>query len=316
VNRERPRAFAALRVALGTSLSALVFWLILRFIAQSGAAPTAFVPSWALGALVLTILQIAVVAARWAFFTRELGAPLEYRAALGAYYVSVFLNQLLPLGMIGDAARGFWHARRLSATGTERPAFAAASALILDRASGQLALLVVALPILPGWWRPLSAALVTNEPPNGSHLVLVSALMLAAVLGSIFYFGRALWQRTARARGAFFRPNALAVHGAYSLCALGLHVAAFGCSAHALGFPFSFMIASRVVPLVLAAASLPSFAFGTGAREASAAALYHLLGLRAADGAAIALALGLLGFAASLPGLLLLALARLRSGAR
>ncbi|HEY4106636.1 MAG TPA: lysylphosphatidylglycerol synthase transmembrane domain-containing protein, partial [Polyangiaceae bacterium] len=300
MNRERRRAFASLRVAWGAGVSVLVFWLILRFIVKNGAAPTALVPGWALAAILLTMLQIAIVAARWAFFTRQFGAPLDYRSALGAYYVSVFLNQVLPLGMIGDAARGFWHARKLSGNREQRPALDAATALILDRASGQLVLLAVVLLVLPAWWQPLHAALALNEPANGRRLALVFGLLLAALLGVLFYWGRSFWRRTARARRAFFQPRALAVHGAYSLASLVLLVAAFGCSSRALGFSFSFALALRVVPLVLAAASLPSFAFGTGSREASAAALYHLLGLRAADGAAIALGLGLSGFAASL----------------
>ena len=53
------------------------------------------------------------------------------------------------------------------------------------------------------------------------------------------------------------------------------------------------------MPLVLEASALPSFALGAGAREASAALLYRVLGLAPGEGAAVALALGVLGFVAS-----------------
>ena len=312
---------AALRVAFGICASGLVFWLILRFIAKSGVErPLAFEPSWALAAVALTTLQIGVVALRWAFFSRVLGARLAYEAALGAYYVSVFLNQLLPLGMLGDAFRGLWHARRLS-TGAAperqaRPVLDAATALILDRASGQIALVVLVLPVLPLWWGPLRAAARGSAALFGPAAALWALLAVAVIVALFSYFWRSALRHTARARRIFFRPSALAVHGGSSILAVFLHVAAFSCAARALGFSLSFGVAARVVPLVLVASMLPSFAFGTGAREAAAAGLYHLLGLRAAEGAEIALALGLLGFVASLPGLLVLALARLRAVTR
>jgi uncharacterized membrane protein YbhN (UPF0104 family) len=300
------------RVALATCASGLVFWLILRFIGQSGQGPSRaeLKLPWALAAVFLLTLQIAVVTLRWVFFSRELGARLRYPAALGAYYVSILLNQLLPLGMLGDAVRGLWHARRLAADpALERPARDAATALILDRVSGQLTLLALALPVLPLWWQPVRDALRASTSKLGP-IAALSGLLVAAALGTLLsYVGRSALAHTARARQLFFRPRALAVHAGYSALAVFLHIAAFSCTARALGFAFPLGLAARVVPFVLLVSALPSFAFGTGLREASAAALYRLLGLHPAEGAAIALGLGLLGFAASLPGLLLLALA-------
>ena len=316
MTRRRLSGPGALRALLGLAASGLVLWLILRFIARGSALPAlaAFEPSWALAAVCFVTLQIAIVALRWAFFARELGAPIGYPAALGAYYVSAFLNQVLPLGMLGDVARGVWHARRSApgAPSRARPAVDAATALVLDRASGQLALLALVLPVLPLWWQPVNAAV------NGSRHELgpaaLASLLVAAVLGGVvWYFRRSALRHTARARRAFLRPRALAVHGACSAAALFVHIAAFACAARALGLTLPFWLALRVVPLVLVASALPSFALGTGAREASAAALYYLLGLRAAEGAAIALGLGLLGFVASFPGLLVLLTVRLRS---
>jgi glycosyltransferase 2 family protein len=307
---------AALRIAFGALASGLVFGLILRFIARNGGAPS-FADlelPWALGAVLLTMLQIALVAGRWAFFSRELGASIDYSAALGAYFVSVFLNQLLPLGILGDALRGVWHARRLrSAAATVRPAVNAATALILDRASGQLTLLVIVLSILPLWWQPLGDAARGAAFSFDGKVLFLALLAALTVLGLCSYFWRSALRHTARARHIFFGARGLAAHGACSAISVALLVGAFECTARALGFPLHFGLALRVIPLVLAASSLPSFALGTGAREVSAAALYHLLGLRAAEGAAIGLGFGLLGLVASLPGLLVLVLARMRS---
>jgi len=302
------RVAPRLRLVLSVTASAGIFWAILRFIGESrgSRAAAAFEPGWASAAVALSSLQLAIVTLRWTFFARALTAPLSYGAALGAYYVSTCLNQLLPFGLLGDAWRGFWHARRFSAAAAAgtRPALAAAMALILDRASGQLVSLALIVAVLPLWWQPLRSALSglrISFAPSGALLALAVALLV--------YFGRSLLRRTARVRSIFFRPGSLAVHGACSALAVFTHVAGFYCAARALGLDLPFALALRVVPVVLVASALPSLAFGMGAREAVAAALYHLLGLRAADGAEIALATGLLGFVASSPGLLVLALA-------
>ena len=319
MTRRRVAGRAGLRIVLGFGASGLVFWLILRFIAKGAAVPasSAFELRWAFAAVFFVTIQMAIIARRWAFFAAELDAPLEYRAALGAYYVSVFLNQVLPLGMLGDAVRGVWHARRAAARATaERApgtAVDAATALIMDRASGQFVLFALVLPVLPLWWQPLSAALRSSRHELGLTAALGALLLGALFVAAAWYFRRSALRHAARARRIFLRPGALVVHVAYSTGALFMHIAAYACAARALGLSLPFWLALRVVPLVLVASAVPSFALGTGAREASAAALYHLLGLRAAEGAAIALGLGMLGFVGSLPGLFVLATSRLRS---
>jgi uncharacterized membrane protein YbhN (UPF0104 family) len=287
----------------------LVFWLIVRFITRnSGAQPLlSLEPRWALAALCALTLQVLIVAQRWSFFSRELGVQLSYGAALGAYYVSIFLNQVLPLGVLGDAARGAWHARRVTAAqrATE-PGLAAATALILDRLSGQLLLCALVLAVLPWWWSPVRANVRAFDCSRAWLLIVCSLLAVAGLAALLSRVRRSALRRTAQARRAFLRPRAFAVHEAYSAAALLAHALAFFCAARALGFGLPPGVALRVVPLVLAASAVPSFALGTGAREAAAALLYHLLGLRAAEGAVIALGLGVLGFVASLPALLIL----------
>jgi uncharacterized membrane protein YbhN (UPF0104 family) len=166
---------------------------------------------------------------------------------------------------------------------------------------------------LPLWWQPLSAALRGSRHELGLATTLGSLLLGALVVAAAWYFRRSALRHAARARRVFLRPGALAVHGAYSAGALFMHIAAYACAARALGLSLPFWVALRVVPLVLVASAVPSFALGTGAREASAAALYHLLGMRAAEGAAVALGLGMLGFIGSLPGLFVLATLRFRA---
>jgi uncharacterized membrane protein YbhN (UPF0104 family) len=53
---------------------------------------------------------------------------------------------------------------------------------------------------------------------------------------------------------------------------------------------------------VLLAAALPAFFSGWGVREATAAALYHLSGLQAAEGAVVSVVFGIVSLISSLPG--------------
>ena len=313
MSRGRLSLRGAFRLAFGAGASGLVFWLILRFIRDHAQlSARAFSAPWACAAVLVCALQIFVVAYRWAFLASELGAPLEYRSALGAYFVSIFLNLLLPFGILGDALRGVWHSQRLARErGSEQAISDAATALILDRLSGQAVLFALVLAILPLWWRPLAAARVHAASPALPASWLACGVLVVVALG--WFFRRALVRRTARARAVFLRPRAFAMHALCSFCALALHAVGFACAARSLGFSLPFVRALRVVPLVLEASSVPSFALGTGAREAAAAVLYRLLGLDAGEGAAVALGLGVLTFVASLPGAFLLVAARLRA---
>ena len=48
---------------------------------------------------------------RWTVVARGLGAELPLPAAVAAYYRSVFLDSMLPGGVVGDVHRGVSHGR-------------------------------------------------------------------------------------------------------------------------------------------------------------------------------------------------------------
>ncbi|MEX0870777.1 MAG: lysylphosphatidylglycerol synthase domain-containing protein, partial [Aquisalimonadaceae bacterium] len=61
-------------------------------------------PTWLLFALAITVLQVLLSAWRWRFTAGRLGLTLPFPAAVREYYLATFINQVLPGGVLGDAA--------------------------------------------------------------------------------------------------------------------------------------------------------------------------------------------------------------------
>ncbi len=261
-------------------------------------------PGWLVVALSITFLQFALLAGRWWFVAMRVGVPLSYRRALAEYYLSTLLNYVAPFGLFGDAVRALRHAARAGEGSAERPLARVLSAILLERASGQMALWLVVLAIAPDWWD-----IVATATSSHAWLALVLALAVITVVIVLAWVGQKkgwiILLRNGVAAGArvLFVPSNLAIHLALSLTLVAAHIALFVVVARALGMTLAPLAAIRIVPLVLVASSVPAFVGGFGIREAAAAALYHLTGLSAADGAAIALVYGSVGLAASLPGI-------------
>jgi glycosyltransferase 2 family protein len=257
---------------------------------------------WVAVGLLITAVQFPLLATRWWFVALRLGLPLSFRRALGEYYLSTLLNNFLPLG--GDALRAFRHADRAK-IGAERPFVRVVSAILLERASGQLAVFLTVLVVAPGLLQEISLK-------TGSVVFERSLVAIVVVgLGAAWVFGRRWLGRFYSAAAAGGRvlllPSNLLVHLPLSLALVATHVALFIVGARSIGLELGFETGIRVVPPVLLAASVPVFVGGFGMREAAAAGLYHLMGLGAADGAAISFAYGSIALLGSLPGVVTLA---------
>jgi len=263
---------------------------------------------WLALTLVILLAQFVVLATRWWFFARRLSAPLGYARALAEYFLAGFLNQVLPFGVLGDVTRAIRHAQAThKAASPSQSRERVVLAIVLERAAGQLALWMVVAAVLPTWWIALRARI---SLPQGVLTGLVGFLAMTLV-------GIALlaWRRQATPKfrqlvsegwRALLAPRNLATHLPLSLLLVATHTLAFVTIAHGLGLELPLALALRVVPIVLVVTTLPAFIAGWGVREATVAGLYHLAGLRGADGVAIAIVYGCLSLVASVPGVLAL----------
>ena len=289
----------ALRVAVPLALLALLWRLV--DVGAVLARLRAAEPVWLVAGLALVQLQVLLSAARWRLTAARLGQPLGRARAVREYYLATFLNQVLPGGVAGDAAR----ALRARAGG---PLGRAAQGVVIERLAGQLALFAVTLGGLLAW--PL---LVAGPVPGAaaSTLAALGVAAAAAVLGvrTLARRGPRRWRLAAAALGPAFRrcwleDGAWLAQGALSLAVTASYVGVFALAALASGAPLPPAALATVVPLALASMLVPFSVGGWGLREGAAAALWPLVGASAEAGVAASVLYGLVSLAGSAPGLL------------
>lgn len=256
--------------------------------------------AWLLAALACAVPMYLAMAARWWLTARRLDAPVGAGRALAEYQLSTFLNQALPLGIAGDALRALRHGRRLRAAGMADGLGRAIRVVVLERLAGLAALGVVVA---------VAAVSLLGTSPLLAAVAGAEAVVVALGLGFLIGLrGRRPDSQRARlaadARRAFAGGGALSLQLALSLIAVGSLVAMFHCAGRAAGAPLTVARSIQIVPIVLAASTLPLAFGGWGVREAITAALYAALGVAPALGAAVAVTFGAVALVASAPGLL------------
>lgn len=252
---------------------------------------------WLAAALAASVVQFWLAAERWRRTARHLGVPLARRRALADYYLAGFGNQVLPGGVLGDAARAWRHSRSTGRTGP------AVRAVVLERASGQFALVVtlIAILLLTETGAALRASL-PGPPPAwlGPGAVLVALALI--VVGRIPGVLDALRRLGIDARRALLARDAWPAQLLLSLGVLMTCCAVFACAGRMIGAEISLPLLLLVAPAVLVAMLVPVSIAGWGVREIAAAAIWAALGWPPAEGVAVSIAYGVLGLIASLPG--------------
>ena len=256
-------------------------------------------PGHIIAALLAVQVQVVASAWRWRFTARRLGHDLPLTLAIREYYVSSALNLVLPGGMAGDAVRAY-RSRTEGSGGWQRPAIA----VVLERLSGQVALLAITLGGAIAWIGMSGDPL----PAYAVWIVAGIALVLLAAVAFAMLSPRTWLPQRLRAAGSdlaavFWRDGAWAIQAGLSTLVVGGYIAAFLIASDAIGARLPAIAAFTVIPLCLMTMMIPAGVGGWGTREAAAAALWPLLGFSSGDGIAASLLYGLLSLAgAAIPG--------------
>lgn len=299
----------ALRLAATLALLGMLAWQLDT--GQLLSRLTELAPGWVLLAVLIGVPQVVLSAWRWRMTAHQIGIALPWPTAIREYYLATFLNQVLPGGVMGDAARAWRHGstRERPNARASSPSGAAIRAVIIERASGQLALLLVAVAaiLLSPALRGGIAGLWTAHREAGSWIVL--AILLLCAIATQWLRHRPWPPLTRFGRDARRALLALSVWPAQligSLLIVATYVAVFLCAAQALGLPRSVPELLPLIPPLLMAMAIPLTVAGWGLREGAAAVIWPLAGLPAQEGVALSVTYGLLILAASLPGLAVL----------
>jgi len=266
-------------------------------------------PGWVALALVLSVIQVAVLAWRWRFTARRLGVGLSFVEAWREYYLSIFLNQVLPGGVMGDVSRAWRQTRGRSRSAQGGSGGPAARAVIFERVSAQAVMTTVAL---------LSLLVLPAAVNRGSGAVIVATAVAATVI--VVTIG--LWCRRqssaqsptgrvlAELASAHLSPLTFAVQLSSGLFIVATYLATYVAAARAVGVETPFVVILPLVAPVLMTMLIPVTIAGWGLRESAAALLWGAVGLTATDGVTVSVAYGLIVLVGSLPGAAVLVVAR------
>jgi uncharacterized membrane protein YbhN (UPF0104 family) len=254
----------------------------------------------------LTVLTSVCSAWRWRVVARALGGDIDLTAAAGAYYRSLFLNSVLPGGVLGDVHRAVVHGRRAGdvALGLRAVAWERLCGQVIQAVVTAVVLLTLPSPVRPALPYVLAgiagvagcAALVVRGAGRRGRSRLTRAGR-----------GPERVSRAARAVAADLRHGLLAT-GVWpqvmlaSVLVVAGHTATFVVAARAAGCtaPLGELVALLMV--VQTAAAVPLSIGGWGPREGAAAWAFAAAGLGAATGVTVATLYAVLMLAAVAPG--------------
>ena len=294
----RRRGPPLLRLAAGVT----VLWFLWR---QVGAAPfedglRAVTWQAVVAAVTLTALTTLCSAWRWRVVARALGIDIGLPGAACAYYRSLFLNSVLPGGVLGDVHRAVTHGRRAG------DVVRGLRAVGWERLWGQVIQAVVAVVVLLTLPSPVRPALLYVLAGVASAAGCAALLVRRAARR-----GRPRLARAARAVSADLRRSLLAP-GVWpqltlaSVLVVAGHTATFVIAARVAGCtaPLGELVALLMV--VQTAVVIPLSIGGWGLREGAAAWAFAAAGLGAAAGVTVAILYAVLMLAAVAPGAVLL----------
>ena len=242
---------------------------------------------------------------RWRLVARSLGMNLSLPGAVADCYQALFLNSVLPAGVLGDVHRAVDQGRRSGDVGR------GVRAVVLERLAGQLVLMAVAVVVLAA--RPTLIRVAGDLLPGGGWWL--AATVLASLGGAAWVWRAPLAALTADLRAVLRADTWPGVVG-LSVLALAGYLAMFVFAARAAGSAAPVAELLPLLVLALLAMSVPVNVGGWGPREAAAAVGFGAVGLGAGQGLGTAVVYGVLGLVSCLPGGVVLLLRRVTRSAR
>lgn len=254
-------------------------------------------------ALVIGFATTVFSAWRWCLVARRLSLRLPLWGAVSEYYRALFLNGVLPAGVLGDVNRAVQHGRESG------DVLRGVRAVVLERTAGQIVVIGASVAVV------LSTPSVV--PPAVDEIVMIAGiavivLTIAAVVtgmtaGKHWIRSESKWRRGFAVTLADLRMGLLTREtwpgvSLLSVAALAGHLALFVVAARAAGVTAPVGELLPLMILALLAMGLPLNIGGWGPREGVCALLFGAAGLGSAQGVTVAVVYGVLAFVASLPG--------------
>lgn len=297
VERRNPkRVWAWLKLLVGAGIVVALVWKLGAGGFVDGLRVISAVE--VVAALAIGFATTVLCAWRWCLVARRLGLRLPLGRAVADYYRALFLNAVLPAGVLGDVQRAVRHGKDEGDVG------AGVRAVVLERMAGQAVVILAGVVVLlAGPARDAGLAVL-----GGTAVVVVAYLAAQRWIGA-----ESRWRRTVDdVRTGLLARDAWPGVALLSALALAGHMTLFLIAMRAAGATQPPEQLLPIVVVALLAMGLPVNVGGWGPREGVTALMFGAAGLGAAQGLTAAVAYGLLGLVASVPGALMLLLRRER----
>jgi uncharacterized membrane protein YbhN (UPF0104 family) len=257
---------------------------------------------WLLAAVLVLLLQTAMISLRWHEIAWRCGAPVSLPRIFKFTMIASFFNQTLPSTVGGDAAR-IWLVAREGAGWAK-----ATYSVLVDRVIGVLVLAVLVVVCLP--W---SFSLIQDPVGRAALLVIGVGCIFAPVIFVALGYGhwdflerwwltRHVTEAARIASGVLASARSGSLVGGASLVVHASTVLAAWLAAKSVAAPFELLHALLLVPPVLLIATVPLSIAGWGVRESAMVLAFAYAGLPQSDGLLVSVLIGAAMFAAGLVG--------------
>tara|TARA_Y100000590_G_scaffold115336_2_gene131618 strand:- start:1560 stop:2456 length:897 start_codon:yes stop_codon:yes gene_type:complete len=247
--------------------------------------------------IVISILQYIFSAYRWMYISKFTNLEISFSYSLKFYYISNFLNNVLPGGILGDLYR-IYHTsedkRKLIELGKSF------QSVLFERLSGQLVLFIVFLTSLTFYF------LFYEKYVAFFYLLLMMSIII--IIGKLLlrkkfknFFKRNIFGKNF---SSIFSGSIFWQHFFYSFFVISSYISIYVITALSLKLNIDYFSFLVFTPLILFSMSIPISVGGWGVREVTALLVSFLLGLSASASVTVSIVYGLLNFLCSLPGLI------------
>ena len=244
----------------------------------------------------ISLIQYILSAYRWKYISKYTNLNISFINSIKYYYISTFMNNILPGGIMGDIFRIYHHVDDKKEIFRIGRSF---QSVVYERLSGQLMLLSFFI---------LSLGLYFII-----HQKYIAFAYLFLPLIVAFYFLKYIFNNKLRKyiRSKHYGNNFLTVftgevfwrHTVLSFFVVMSYIFIYIISAVSLGVSIDYFSFLVFTPIILFSMTLPVSIGGWGVREFAALLISFLLGLSASVSISVAIMYGILNLICSLPGL-------------
>ena len=244
----------------------------------------------------ISFIQYVLSAYRWMYISSKNGSEMNFLYCLKFYYISTFINNILPGGVVGDIYRAY------SARESDNNLInlsKSVQGIVFERLSGQIMMFFIFLLSLTFFFlinAKYVAFLFTVVP------VLLITFIIYIVVRKI-YFNKISSNEIVINFRKIFSGKIFWNHTIISFFVVLSYIVIYIISAEALGLSIDYFTFFVFTPIVLFSMTLPVSIGGWGVREGTALLIAFLLGLSASSSISVAVMYGILNLFCSLPGL-------------